>query len=72
MKKDQLARHLLSTQDMGEKAITNVLLGINDAERDPISAIIVNAVEQSSDKDEIWNDLEYAISMLKRAQNALK
>jgi hypothetical protein len=72
MKKDQLVRHLLSTQDMGEKAITNVLLGINDAERDPISAIIVNAVEQSSDKDEIWNDLEYAISMLKRAQNALK
>jgi hypothetical protein len=72
MKKDQLVRHLLSTQDMGEKAITNVLLGINDAERDPISAIIVNAVEQSSDKDEILNDLEYAISMLKRAQNALK
>jgi hypothetical protein len=69
--KDNLLRKLLATQDLGTTGIERILKGETDAEADPLSAIIVNAVDQNESEGEIYDNLDYAIQMLQRAQKAL-
>ena len=75
---DNLLKITLASQDMGtsdvEKICKEVADGTFYVPDDAVSALIVWATtnEGDSDKDDIINNLAYAISQLKRAQIALE
>lgn len=63
--------NILVSQDMGEKHIIRLCAAVKDAtfdaNNDPITAIIVNALGANEEQNGAVTDLKYAIRQLTRA-----
>lgn len=75
MKKVTLEQ-LLRTQDMGQKAIDKITDAILNNQfnsgADPVTNIIVDAFgEGTKEPEDVYNDIQYAIDQLRRAQHEL-
>lgn len=74
--KQQVLAKMLATQQIAPIATEQILKefkqGLEHEKIDPITDIIINAIENAEDVDDIYNDIEHAISQLRRAEQTLQ
>lgn len=74
--KKEILSAMLNSQDLGDKTKQDLLNALENEvapeTNDPLSRFIFEAVTDGSDAEEIASSIDYAVSQMTKAQNAIK